>query len=195
MTKFRSSHTGASRWNYGQLESHPYEHAEQEIFICEPLSKTHSIVAFNTLLYNKIMLLHRPKPRKKTHLIIGLIIFTSLVGLVITFPPQGILLSIIFFILLFTSLFYLLSFVLNHPRRALLLSLGITFILILRALGLRHWLYLVLITSLVLSLNVYLRKKWKANDRFWEWYLQFLQIWQRAFIFLWSQPEIRWSWP
>lgn len=83
----------------------------------------------------------------------------GLTGLVIVFPPVGIVPFAAFFLLLFSALFYLLRFALNHTRRALLLSTGITMLLLLRALGLRHWLYPLLISALLISIEVYAQKK------------------------------------
>ena len=102
----------------------------------------------------------RPKLRKKSHLIIGTIGLTFLIGFMIAFPPQGILLMIAFFSLFLTTLFYLLRYALNQSRTSLFLSTGITLLFILRAYNLRHWLYPLLIFALVLTLEVYMRKNY-----------------------------------
>lgn len=101
----------------------------------------------------------RLRHRKKSHLVLGLLLTTILFGVVILLPPEGILVKGLFFLLFFSALFYLLRFAFKHSRRALLISIGITLLLLLRALGLRHWLYPLLIVALILSVEIYARRE------------------------------------
>ena len=74
-------------------------------------------------------------------------------------PPDNFIILVIFFILFTVDLFYLLVFILNHRRRAAFIALGITFVFILRALDLKHWLYPLLITALILSTELYIHNQ------------------------------------
>jgi len=99
------------------------------------------------------------RPRKKSLLAIGLILLLVLILFVIFIPPTGMLALIIFFLIFFSGIFYLATFGFNNLRRALLTSGGVTFILILRVAELRHWLYPVLILAIIVSLELYFRKR------------------------------------
>lgn len=102
--------------------------------------------------------LHR-RPRKKSLLIIGLVLLLALILYIIFVPPAGIFHLIVFFLVLFASCFYLADYGFNSWRRALLVSGGVTLAMLLRALELRHWLYLVLIVAIIISIELYFRKK------------------------------------
>lgn len=111
------------------------------------------------LLNNEPMVTLRLRQRKKSHLVLGIIFILALLIVVVFFPPEEFLIKFLFFLLLFAALFYLLRFALNPTRRALLISAGITLLLLLRALGLRHWLYPLLIVALILSVEIYARRE------------------------------------
>lgn len=63
----------------------------------------------------------------------------------------------IFFALLFAALFYLLSFILNERRLALLVSGGGVIVLLLRVMELRSWPYPLLIFVLVVAIELFAR--------------------------------------
>ncbi len=99
------------------------------------------------------------RQRKKSFLFLGLALLAVLIGEIILLPPQGILPFVFFFLLLFGGLFYLLSFIFNHSRPALIISIGLTFYIGLRFLGLHHWLYPLLIGAIIIAVEFYQRQK------------------------------------
>ena len=99
------------------------------------------------------------RPRKKSLLAIGLILLLGLILYTIFIPPAGILTLIIFFLIFLAGIFYLAAFGFNNLRKALLTSGGITLMMIFRALELRHWIYPVLILAIIISLELYFRKR------------------------------------
>lgn len=71
--------------------------------------------------------------------------------------------SIIFFLLLFGSIFSLFSFLLLNKRRGSLVGIFITGCLLLRFFGFRGWFYLVLFASIILLIELFLSDKTKNN--------------------------------
>ena len=80
---------------------------------------------------------------------------------ILAVPPTGIIRMSIFFLLLITALFYVFSFLLNERRLALLMSGGGALILILRLLELRSWPFPILILTLVIAIELFVRKSQK----------------------------------
>lgn len=117
------------------------------------------IVALTKFTYNETMPRLHTKMRKRGPLILGIILLLFLIGLVMTVPPDSIIVRILFFVLFFGATFYTAKYGFNQTRRALLLSSGLTLYIFIRFLHLFHWLYLVLICILVVALEVYSGKK------------------------------------
>jgi hypothetical protein len=65
----------------------------------------------------------------------------------------------VFFLLVFISVVVLMSFILNNKRVAALISLGAVMVLLLRLLGLRSPLYLVLLLVVMGSLELTWKKR------------------------------------
>lgn len=101
--------------------------------------------------------LHK-RPRKIWTLILGIISLLMSVALIVTIPPTGILPQFGFFILLFGTLYGLVGYILNHTRRAFLISGALTLYLFLRSLGLTHWIYPLLILAIYITIEFYRRK-------------------------------------
>ncbi len=98
-------------------------------------------------------------PRKKSLLLIGLVLLVSLLLFIFLTPPSGMFSFMIFFFLFFVGLFYVCVFGFNSKRQAMLFSGGVTLIMLLRALELRHWIYPLLILAIIISLELNFRKK------------------------------------
>jgi len=105
---------------------------------------------------SKIIVRH---PRNKNYLYLGLGLFVGLILLIYFLPPVNFINLILFYALVFGEVFYLVYFVSNNKRTAFLISAGITLLLVLRQLGLRHFIYPFLILALILSLEV----KWRID--------------------------------
>lgn len=100
------------------------------------------------------MLLHH-RPRKKTTLIIGMLLLGVLAAFMVLLPPTQLWTLIIFFVLFTLAIFFICAFTFNQVFRALLISIGLTVYMILRSLELRHWLYPLLIIAIIVSIEVY----------------------------------------
>jgi hypothetical protein len=99
------------------------------------------------------------EPRKKIFFYIGLCCFGLLIVEIFFLPPQGILPFALFFLLIFSGLFYLLSFIFNNSRTGLLISIALTIYTGLRFLGLHHWLYPLLIGVIIMIIEIYFQKR------------------------------------
>ncbi len=99
------------------------------------------------------------QPRKKSFLLISLALMCLLTEEIILIPPQGILAFVFFFLIFFGAFYYLLRFIFNNFRPALLVSIGLTLFVGLRFLGLHHWLYPLLIGAIIVTIEVYFQRK------------------------------------
>ena len=109
------------------------------------------------LVYNKNM--HLRQKRKLGWLILGLTGLASLAFWVYFFSPDKLLTLIVFYLLVGLSSFFLVLFILNHRRRAVLISSGLVLFLFMRQLELRQPVYLLLILATLVSLELYAWKK------------------------------------
>lgn len=99
------------------------------------------------------------KPHNLTWILIAIVFLSILAAYVNSFSPNSILLLVIFFLLVGAMTFFTSLFFLNNVRRAGLLSLGFSLLLILRYLNLREPIYLILLSASLLSLELLLRNK------------------------------------
>lgn len=92
--------------------------------------------------------------------LIGGIFGVSLLGwFTNSFDPNGRLILLGFFSLIFSTTVVFGLFLLNNVRRSMLLGLGFTTFLLLRYLHLHHPLYLVLLLASLISLELYFQKR------------------------------------
>lgn len=102
--------------------------------------------------------MHR-QPRNSWWLFIGLIGTSVLGWFTNTFAPQTIVIRILFFFIVLATVTSLSLYLLNNVRRSLWMGLGITGFLLLRYLGLREPLYVVLLIASLISLEVFFQKR------------------------------------
>ncbi len=96
------------------------------------------------------------KPRKISHLFISLITFIFLIIFINIFPPENFWPLFIFSLLFFIFTFYLCSYVFKRLRKSLLYASALTLFIILRLLGLNHWIYPLLILLTTVAFEFYL---------------------------------------
>lgn len=76
-----------------------------------------------------------------------------------SFSPKSIGVLGIFFALLFTTSTSLSLYVLNNVRRSLLIGLGVAIFFLLRLLGLRDFIYPILLIASLASLELFFQKR------------------------------------
>lgn len=91
--------------------------------------------------------------RNITHLLLFLIFMSVLGWFINSFPPETLWQFAAFYLLFGCALFFLFQFILVNARRAFLFSFSILVFLFLRALNLRHPLYLVLLVICQISIE------------------------------------------
>ena len=96
------------------------------------------------------------RPRKISHLFISLITFIFLIIFINIFPPENFWPLFIFSLLFFIFTFYLCSYVFKRLRKSLLYASALTLFIILRLLGLNHWIYPLLILLTTVAFEFYL---------------------------------------
>ena len=107
--------------------------------------------------YNEYMVSRQP--RNIWWLIVAMCGLSALAWFVNTYSPNSWQFLFVFFSLVcFTSLFFL-FYLLNNVRRSVLVSLGIILYLLLRYLNLRESIYLILLLTSLISLEVFLKKR------------------------------------
>lgn len=90
-------------------------------------------------------------PRNYLWLIIGICGISGLGWLINSFDPNYLLPLVLFFLLLFITIFSLSFFITNIVRRSILIGSGVFVFSLLRFFGLREWYYaLLLIVCLIL---------------------------------------------
>ena len=107
------------------------------------------------------------KKRNLSFLIVGLIELAAIAYLVLNISPDknlslfNIAISSVFtlFVLLSSSLFFLVSFILNDQRQGFLISFFATLYLILRLNRLTHPLFLILIIAIFVTLELLFKKR------------------------------------
>lgn len=72
--------------------------------------------------------------------------------------PGAFMAVVVFFILIFTALFFTFSTILAHTRRGLITSLGLTLFLILRYFGIGHILNFLLLLAVCLCVEIYFNR-------------------------------------
>ena len=96
---------------------------------------------------------------KKT-VLIALIFFLILIGLIAFISPEENKIALIpFFISAAGLLFFISVSILKNKRRALLITIAILLVFILRYFDLRNFLYPVLISAIYIALAIYFRQK------------------------------------
>lgn len=99
------------------------------------------------------------KQRNILWLIIGISGISGMGWFTNTYTPDSIQRLWIFYVLFFASGFFLLLYLLNNIRRAILCAAGITIFLLLRSLNLREPWYLLLLVASLISLEVFFQKR------------------------------------
>lgn len=97
--------------------------------------------------------------RNAWFLIAGITAISGIGWLIHTFAPTRWYLIVVFYLLVFLAIAATFLFILNNVRRSLLLGCGGALFLILRQLELRSIFYVLLLIALLLSLELYLRKR------------------------------------
>lgn len=92
-------------------------------------------------------------------LLLGICGLSGLAWFANTFSPDSALKIVEFLLILAVSAFLLAQYLLNNVRRATLLSIGLTTIFILRFLGLRDPIYIILLLATLASLELLLSKR------------------------------------
>jgi hypothetical protein len=98
------------------------------------------------------MQLHSPK-RNILHLFLFLVFASALGWFINSYPPEAVWQFGTFYLLLGLAVFFLFQFIFHHVRRAVLGSVGLVTILILRSLNLRHPAYLLLLFACLVSVE------------------------------------------
>lgn len=96
-------------------------------------------------------------------LVITLLLFTSLVLIVYFLDPASNLNILIFFILIFTLSFFIFSLIIVSSRKGLIISVCITFFIILRYFGIGNILNAILIAGLGIIALLYERSTKRNN--------------------------------
>lgn len=99
------------------------------------------------------------QPRNSWWLFLSMVSFSGLAWLVNTYPPQQLAHRIIFFLIVFLSVFFLFLYLLKRFRWALLIGVGAVTFLWLRLITLREPLYVALLIASLLSLELFFRKR------------------------------------
>jgi len=108
--------------------------------------------SFSQMKYNEDMQFHSHE-RNILHLFLFLI-FTSALGWFInSYPPQVLWQYLVFYLFIGLGTLFLFLFIFPHTRRAVLGSVGVITILILRSFNLRHPLYLFLLIACLISIE------------------------------------------
>ncbi len=92
-------------------------------------------------------------------LILGITGLSGLAWFMNTIPPDSMSQIIEFLLIILVTSFVSAQFLLNNVRRAVLVSVGFSIFLVLRYLGLRDPIYLILLVASLISLEMLLSKK------------------------------------
>lgn len=92
-------------------------------------------------------------------LFVALFLWLAFLFLVVFTAPSSPLLLTTFYLLLFLALFLTFSLVLANSRRGGLLAAGMTVFLLLRQTQMVNYLNLILLMGILISLELYLRKR------------------------------------
>lgn len=98
------------------------------------------------------------KKRKKSSFLLGALFLALLIYVIWFVPPQGIAIFVSFFILLFLSVLFLVSFITKKLRWGILSGGGITIYMFVRFLELTHWMYPLLLITLAVTIELYFNK-------------------------------------
>lgn len=112
----------------------------------------------------------RPIARKRhnfIYLLLAILFGISTVYIFVTFPPEhsfalsnfGIPVLPIFLLSLTVFIFSSLTFIFIQKTQGIILSLLILFYLILRLIGLTHWIFLVMFIALFITIELFVLKK------------------------------------
>ena len=94
------------------------------------------------------------QPRNYLWLIVGICGISGLGWLINQFDPSYVLPLILFFLLLFLTVFSISFFITNIVRRSVLIGGGVFVFFLLRFLGLREWYYVVLLLILLIFIEL-----------------------------------------
>ena len=97
---------------------------------------------------------HHSPERNIIHLILFFVFASALGWFINSYPPETIWQFGSFYLLLGFAVFFLFQFILNHLRRAVLVSFSIIILFILRSFNLRHPLYISLLFLLLISIEI-----------------------------------------
>lgn len=103
--------------------------------------------------------MHDKQPRPVWTLIAALTVFGVLAYLANSFPPTSSVLIGVFLLLLDISFSLLFTFLLNNTRRGILIGGGVVTFFLLRLLGLRSPLYVILLLVVLASLELTWKKR------------------------------------
>lgn len=92
-------------------------------------------------------------------LLVTLFSWVSLTLLIFNVSPNSYLIITTFYLLLFITLFLTFSFVFTNRRQGFLMTLGLVVFLLLRQFKIAHFVNLILLFFLWLSLELYFRKR------------------------------------
>jgi len=102
---------------------------------------------------------HREPQRNITWLLVGISGISGLAWLTNTQNPANPIFLLLFFVILFFTAYSLTFFITNIVRRSLLVSGGVLVFFLLRYLGLREPLYIVLLVASLVSLELSSQKR------------------------------------
>ena len=109
------------------------------------------------------MKLHTPQ-RNFLHLFLFLVFASTLGWFINSYPPETLWQFGGFYLLLGFAVFFFFQFILNHLRRAALVSIGFIVLLILRSFNLRHPLYTILLLACLVSIEYTIIKTRKVHS-------------------------------
>lgn len=92
-------------------------------------------------------------------IIVGICSLSGLGWLINTLDPNYLQSLILFFTILFVTVFSITMFITNIVRRSVLLGSGVFVFFLLRFLGLREPVYIILLALSLVSLELYLQKR------------------------------------
>jgi hypothetical protein len=90
--------------------------------------------------------------------LVALIFWLILVGLIYSFPPEGMVVWVIFFLLLFGASFFTFALIFKSSRRGLLSSIWVVAFMGFRAYGVGSWFNQLLFTLFLVTLEIYWTK-------------------------------------
>jgi hypothetical protein len=97
--------------------------------------------------------------RNPTALFFGVSAFCALAALISIMPPGNPWITVLFFIIVAFGTYALTLYIVIHGKRALLITVGVVIFLLLRLVGLRNPLYVILLVASLASLELMRTKR------------------------------------